>query len=29
MPSALYTLAYDDFQYYYSLYCQETGAHQQ
>ncbi|WIA44120.1 hypothetical protein OEZ86_010462 [Tetradesmus obliquus] len=25
MPSALYTLAYDDFQYYYSLYCQETG----
>ncbi|WIA23629.1 hypothetical protein OEZ85_000334 [Tetradesmus obliquus] len=25
MPSALYTLAYEDFQYYYSLYCQETG----
>jgi hypothetical protein len=28
MPSALYTLAYEDFQYYYTLYCQETGAQQ-
>jgi hypothetical protein len=29
MPTALYTLAYEDFQYYYTLYCQETGAQQQ
>eukprot|EP00882_Tetradesmus_deserticola_P030978 GHRQ01035012.1.p1 GENE.GHRQ01035012.1~~GHRQ01035012.1.p1 ORF type:complete len:116 (+),score=32.24 GHRQ01035012.1:323-670(+) len=25
MLSALYTLAYEDFQYYYTLFCQETG----